>query len=33
MTTIKTTAFMLKINRLELLEGRKYLPIGEKHIF
>ena len=33
MTTIKTTAFMLKINCLDLLEGRKLLAIREKHLF
>ena len=27
---MKTTAFMLKFNYLELLEGRKYLPTREK---
>ena len=33
MTTIKTRAFMLKINCLELLEGRKSLPIRENTYF
>ena len=30
---IKITAFMLKFNGLELLEGRKYLPTREKNTF
>ena len=33
MTTIKTKAFMLKINCLELLEGCKLLPIREKNTY